>query len=256
MLWDPTLYDGYADHRQRPAFDLLARVLPPAPRLVYDLGCGTGAASRLLALRWPTAEVTGIDSSAEMLDQARRTSPAAIHWLRADIDRWHPDRAPDVIFSNAALHWLGDHPRLFRRLMGALPSSGVLAVQMPRNHEAPTHTAITDLAAESRWAARLMPLLRPSPVAPAQVYYDILSPLARTVDVWETEYLHVLTGEAPVVRWTSSTVLAPFVQALEEPDRQAFVNAYAARMAAAYPRRADGTTLMPFRRLFMVASKP
>lgn len=255
MRWDPGQYARFADHRLRPALDLLARVPIEAPRRVYDLGCGAGPATRLLAERWPQAAVIGIDSSPDMLAAAKRQSPAAIAWIGADIAAWQPEAPAEVIFSNAALHWLDDHPRLFRRLLAALPAGGVLAVQMPRNHGAPTHVAIAELAAHPRWASRLRGLLRPSPVAPPHVYYDILSREAAVLDIWETEYLHVLTGADPVVQWASSTALAPFLQALEGTDRDDFLTAYAARMAAAYPRRDDGATLMPFRRLFLVATR-
>lgn len=254
MRWDPALYEGFADHRLRPALDLMYRVPLATPRLVYDLGCGTGRAARLLAERWPEARVVGIDSSTEMLAEASRHGGRP-EWRQADVARWQPEAPPDVVFSNAALHWLDDHAGLFPRLFGQVAPGGVLAVQMPRNHHAPTHAAIAELAADPRWAARLAGLVRANPVAEPAAYYDLLAPAASEVDVWETEYQHVLTGEDPVVRWTASTALAPFLQALAEPERGLFRAAYAARMAEAYPRRPDGTVLMPFRRLFMVAVK-
>lgn len=255
MRWDPGQYARFADHRLRPVIDLLARIPIEAPRRIYDLGCGAGAATRLLAERWPQAAVTGVDSSPDMLAAARRQSPGAIRWLDADVGAWQPEATAELIFSNAALHWLDDHPRLFRRLLAALPTGGTLAVQMPRNHGAATHTAIAELATHPRWAPRLQGLLRAAPVGPPSLYYDILSPQAATLDVWETEYLQALSGADPVVQWAKGTALAPFLQALAGADRDEFLAAYAARMAAAYPRRDDGITLLPFRRLFVVATR-
>lgn len=256
MRWDPTLYGGFAAPRLRPAMDLLARVPVDAPARVTDLGCGGGQATRLLAARWPAAELTGVDSSADMLAEARaRDESGRIRWRQDDVAAWTPEQPLDVIYSNAALHWLDDHAALFPRLLQSLAPGGVLAVQMPRNHGAPSHTGMAAAALAGPWADTLRPLLRPSPVAPPEVYYDLLAGQVARLDVWETEYLHVLEGEDAVLRWVSSTALAPLLQALEGDWREDFLADYRARMAAAYPPRADGRTLLPFRRLFLVAER-
>ncbi len=255
MAWSPHRYLAYSDERLRPAQDLLARI-DADPAEIVDLGCGTGSATRLLLARWPRARVEGVDSSAEMLAAARQAPDlAAVRWRRADIAAWRPQRAPGLIFSNAALHWLDDHDALLPRLLAAVAPGGVLAVQMPRNHDAPSHTCIAEAVAAGPWAARLRPLLRPSPVAAPEAYHHRLAPLAARLDVWETTYLHVLHGRNPVAQWTRSTVLAPLAAALEEPERSAFLADYANRVLHAYPPRPDGTTLFPFRRLFIVARR-
>ena len=219
---------------------------------VCDLGAGAGNVTRLLAARWPQARITGVDASAEMLDRARAELPG-IEWVRADLAGWQPPRPVDVLYSNAALHWLSDHEHVFPRLLAAVAPGGVLAVQMPRNFHAPSHTAIADTARSGPWRDRLAELLRPVPVAAPEVYYDILAPRAAAVDIWETEYLHVLGGEDPVKEWTKGSWLKPFLDALEEPERGQFEARYAEAVAAAYPRRGDGRTLLPFRRLFILA---
>jgi trans-aconitate 2-methyltransferase len=219
---------------------------------VFDLGCGTGSVTRLLADRWPDATHTGVDASAEMLAAARREE-SSVRWVQANLARWAPDARPDVLFSNAALHWLDDHESLFPRLVGLLAPGGVLAVQMPNNFAEPSHRAITELADRGPWRDRLLPLLRRVPVAPAEVYLSLLLPLAARLDVWETTYWHVLDGEDPVPAWTGGAALRPILGALDENGRRAFMAAYADEMRAAYPRRGDGLTLFPFRRLFIVA---
>lgn len=254
MLWDPAIYERFADQRLRPALDLIGAIPDLPVESAYDLGCGTGAATHLLARRWPRATVVGVDSSAAMIARAAG-GEERIRWQQADIASWRPETPPDLIFSNAALQWLDDHAGLIPRLFAALAPGGVLAVQMPRNHAAPSHAAIAELAAEPRWAARLRPLLRAAPVAAPADYYDLLAPYAARVDIWETEYLHVLEGDEPVVRWTSGTALAPLLQALPDEEAAAFRAAYARRMAAAYPRRPDGATLLPFRRVFILARR-
>lgn len=252
VAWDPGQYLKFADHRLRPAVDLLNRIDLDQPREVYDLGAGAGNVTRLIKERWPDAHVTGIDDSDAMLAKAAATAPA-ITWQRADLATWRPSRPADLIYSNAALHWLPAHDRLFPTLLGALAPGGVLAVQMPRNFGARSHTAISEAALAGPWRATLEPLLRPAPVADPDFYYGVLAARAAALDVWETEYLQVLEGPDPVKEWTKGTWLKPLLDALREPERSRFEAAYAALVAQAYPRRADGRTLFPFRRLFLVA---
>jgi trans-aconitate 2-methyltransferase len=250
--WDPAKYLEFAGPRAQPALDLLARIPLAAPAVVVDLGCGAGNITRLLHVRWPAAEVTGVDGSAAMLAAAAAAAPG-VRWLQTDLRDWTPPRPPDLIFSNAALHWLDDHATLFPRLLAHLAPGGVLAVQMPRNHAAPSHTEMVRAAEAGPWRERLAPLLRRVPVAAPAIYHDLLAPRAARVEIWETEYLHVLDGDNPVVEWIRGSALKPLLDALAPPDRDAFLADYAARIAAAYPRRADGRTLLPFRRLFILA---
>ena len=207
MAWDPGQYLKFADERSRPAADLAARVPLAAPRTIVDLGCGAGNVTRMLALRWPAAAITGVDLSAAMLAQARAsTGPElCIEWQEADIAQWSPARgAPDLLFSNAALHWQDDHETLFPRLISGLGPGAVLAVQMPDNFAAPSHRALADTVASVPWRARLAASLRPAPVAPGEDYFRWLAPHAASVDLWTTEYLHVLAAENPEANIRSS----------------------------------------------------
>lgn len=253
MAWDPAQYLKFADHRLRPAVDLLNRIDLAEPAEIFDLGAGAGNVTRLLRARWPKARITGIDSSQDMLDKAAATAPD-IEWQRADLGAWRPPRAADLIYSNAALHWLETHERVFPVLLGALAPGGVLAVQMPRNFAAPSHTAIAAAARSGPWRTTLEPLLRPAPVAEPGVYFDLLSARAATLDIWETEYVQVLGGDDPVKEWVKGTWLKPLLDALDEPERSRFETTYAEMVRPAYPRRPDGRTLFPFRRLFIVAT--
>lgn len=252
MVWDPKLYSTFATPRLRPALDLMGQIAVENPARVADLGCGTGNVTQILAQRWPQAQTMGIDSSAEMLAAAAQT-PSAITWVQADAATWTPAEKADVLFSNAALQWLGGHDQLFPRLAGLVAPGGVLALQMPHNHYAASHTIMAETAASGPWAETLVPLARRFPVSDVTVYHDLLAPLASQVDLWETEYLHVLDGDNPVVRWTMGTALRPLLDAMPDPWRAQFLAEYSKRIAAAYPRRADGKTLFAFRRIFMVA---
>ncbi|MGE4529400.1 MAG: methyltransferase domain-containing protein [Rhodospirillaceae bacterium] len=264
MAWDPRQYAAFADERARPAWDLMARIPLEAAAYVADLGCGPGHQAAALARRFPMARVAGVDASPEMLAAAERTvaaelaptDAARVNLVFADVAAWTPPTPPDVIYSNALLQWLDHHETLLPRLVGLLAPGGVLAVQMPRNHGEASHTAMTEVAADPRWAARLSPHLRPGPVAAPTVYDALLAPLCSHVEVWETVYFHHLTGPDPVLAWVKGTALRPLLAALAtDADRAAFEAAYAEKMRAAYPPRADGVTLFPFRRVFFVAVK-
>jgi trans-aconitate 2-methyltransferase len=252
MSWDPQQYSRFAGQRLRPALDLMARIPIEHPRTVIDLGCGTGNVTRLLRSRWPHASITGVDGSPQMLAEARKTQ-VDIGWEEIDVAGWNPPAKFDLVFSNAALHWLNDHPALFARLCGNVANGGVLAVQMPRNFAAPSHTLIHELASSPPWRDALAKLLRPQPVLLPEAYYGLLAPNTRSLDIWETEYLQILEGENPVAEWTKGTWLAPLLAALAPDARTAFESEYRRRVAQAYPRQRNGKTLFPFRRLFIVA---
>ncbi|MBL26136.1 MAG: trans-aconitate 2-methyltransferase [Rhodospirillaceae bacterium] len=250
--WDPERYLGFADHRTRPARDLLAAIHCRPPRRVVDLGCGAGNVSLLLAERWPEAAMVGIDNSEPMLETARKTAPG-IRFDYGDIASWTPSEPPDVIYSNAALQWVPDHEALFPRLLDALAPGGVLAVQMPLNFRAPSHRIARELAAAPEWRTKLGDRLADSPVASAADYHRLLAPLAAVTDIWETEYLQVLEGDSPIVKWMCGTTLRPILDVMDEGEARRFLTAYSERIDAVYSREADGTTLFPFRRLFIVA---
>jgi len=254
LAWDPSQYLKFAGLRLRPALDLLARVPQATPGTVYDLGCGTGNTTEVLIARWPEAKVIGVDSSPTMLARARQALPSA-RFVEADLTAWRPETPPEVIYSNAALQWLDDHAALFPRLLSMLAPGGTLAVQMPLNHQAPSHALMVDAAKAGPWWHRLETELRPSPTAQPERYYDILAPHAAGLDIWEMVYLQVLEGDNPVVEFTKGSALKPLLDALDGEDRRQFESCYSALVRAAYPPRPDGRTLFPFRRLFIVAHK-
>ncbi len=252
MAWNPALYSAFRQQRLQPALDLLARVPLEAPPVVYDLGCGPGEVTRLMAERWPDANVGGLDSDEKMLAKASAEA-SAVSWIHGDIADFVPDAEPGLLYSNAALHWVPGHETLFPRFVGMLAAGGVLAVQMPTNFAAPSHALMADVAREGPWRDRLAAPLKPPFVQAPAFYYEVLSPIVSHLDIWVTEYLHVLEGEDPIVKWFSATALRPFLEALEEPERGAYLADYAQRIRAAYPAQPDGRTLLPMRRIFVLA---
>ncbi len=250
--WDSGQYLKFAGPRLRPALDLLARIDVDNPETICDLGCGPGNVTQLLAERWPKADITGIDGSPDMLARAAADFPD-MTWVEADLNTWQPDGPIDVVFSNAALHWLDNHAALFPRLMGYLNPGGVLAVQMPGNHAQPSHTSIR--AAAGPLLNKIEPHMRPDPVEALGVYYDALEPVSSEVDVWETVYHQILEGDNAVAEWTKGSVLKPLLDALDEDDKETFFRAYSELVGKAYPKRPDGKTIFPFRRVFVVAKR-
>ena len=258
VSWDPGQYLRFAGPRLQPPLDLLGRLSGLEPRRIWDLGCGTGDMTRLLARRWPQAEVVGIDQSSEMLAKAAATA-GEVRWLEADIATWSPPQPADLLFSNATLHWLPDHGALLPRLLGSLAPGGVLAVQMPLSWDQPSHLLMREVlvgedGGRPLGTEALRQSLEQPPVLQAAEYFELLSPLARQVDVWETTYLHVLDGDDPVLEWARGTGLRPILESLEETEQGLFLERYRAGLHRLYPERADGGTFYPFHRLFFCAS--
>lgn len=251
-VWDPERYLTYADERGRPFVELLARIGATSPATVVDLGCGPGNLTRLLAERWPTAEVTGLDSSPEMIARAR-ADVSNLAFDLADLREWRPVAPVDVLISNATLQWVPDHLALLPGLLDRVAPGGWLAFQVPGNVDEASHTLRRELAAEAPYVGHVAGIAHPGSHDPV-AYYDALSRDGMSLDVWETTYTHVLSGPDPVFTWVSATGARPTLQALPEALREEFVAEFKRRLAVAYPTRADGTVLLTFRRVFAVAT--
>ncbi|MCK6374440.1 MAG: trans-aconitate 2-methyltransferase [Zoogloea sp.] len=251
MTWNPDHYLQFSDERLRPAVDLLARIPLAQPVQVVDLGCGAGNVTRLLTTRWPGSQITGLDSSPEMLERARAALPEARFEL-AGVESWAPEEPLDLLFSNAALHWVDDHVSLFPRLLDQLAPGGVLAVQMPGNFDAPSHRLIRELASAPDWADRLGGA-RMGAVLPMADYYRLLAPRCSRLFLWETIYWQAMQGKQPVLDWLRGTTLVPYLSRLDTAAQAVFLAELGPRLAAAYPADAEGTVLFPFRRIFIIA---
>jgi trans-aconitate 2-methyltransferase len=256
--WDPAVYLRYGDERARPFLDLMARVAAADPSVVVDLGCGEGALTASLARRWPHARVTGVDSSATMLAAAAEHAlPGRVEFTLGDVREWRPSGPVDVLVTNAVLQWVPGHERLLAAWPSVLAPGGWLAVQVPGNFGSPTHTLLGELCRSPRWAPQVGDVPpRDDAVLEPDGYYDVLTAAGLTADVWETTYLHVLSGADPVLAWLRATQLRPVLARLDQDDAAEFTAAFAVALREAYPMRPDGTTLLPFRRIFAVGSHP
>lgn len=254
LNWSVDQYTKFLNERTRPAIELLNRVDIDAVTDAVDLGCGPGNSTQLLKARWPSANVTGVDNSPEMLAAATKDYPQ-ITFSNGDISAWSPAALVDLIFSNAAYQWVPDHKALLPRLSAHLRTGGVLAMQMPHNHEARTHASMREVAAEHTWSVDLTKVRNEPPVLNAQVYYDVLSPSMSEIDIWETQYFHVMDSVDAVVEWLKGTGLRPFIAPLTAEEQAKFLSLYAQKLASFLPTQVDGKVLLPFPRLFVVARK-
>ncbi|MDZ7277563.1 trans-aconitate 2-methyltransferase [Pantoea eucrina] len=253
--WNPTLYRQFEAERTRPARELLARIPQPYADRVTDLGCGPGNSTELLAGKWPAAHIVGIDSSANMLTQARARLPDCT-FQQADIRDWQAPLPQQVIYANASLQWLPDHPTLLSHLVEQLDRAGVLAVQMPDNLQEPSHQLMREVAASERWRDRIAPQsVERKHLLTTEHYVDLLSQAGCHVDIWRTTYYHPMADAQAIIDWLKATGLRPYLAALDEPEQTAFLHDYHQALLPAYPQRANGQVLLAFPRLFMIAVK-
>ena len=240
--------------------DLLAQVDLNHPKSIVDLGCGTGEITLAIAERWPTADVLGLDSSRTMLEKAASLA-GRVQWQLGDIATWKPTQPAHLIYCNASLHWLDDHERLFASLMEHLSDNGCLAVQMPLSHQQKTLALIVEELDAMQpeplemSLSRLVEKFTRPWMLDAPDYHRLLAPLSRELRVWVTEYFHALSGPDPVINWLSGTALRPAFKHLAERDSSQLLSNFATAVAKQYPRRSDGTVLLPYKRLFLVAYK-
>ena len=256
MTWSAPQYTAFEAERTRPVRDLVAAIPADEASRVIDLGCGPGNSTEVLLARFPGAALRAIDRSPDMLDAARKRLPR-VHFEQRDIAEWDDAGPFDVILANAVLHWVPDHARLFPALVAKLAHGGSLAVQMPDNLDEPAHRLMRDIAADGPWANKLSGVGRDQTTAhDAQWYYRLLRPHASRVDVWRTTYHHPLSGGAgAVVEWFKGSGLRPFLDALDDDERSAYLARYASAIAHAYAPLPDGSVLLPFPRLFIIATR-
>ncbi len=251
--WSPSQYLKFEDERSRPARDLLTAVPLAEVSRAVDLGCGPGNSTELLVERFPGAEVIGLDSSPEMLEAARKRLPR-VSFVEANVAAWAPEAPVDLLYANATFQWVPDHRAVLKRLLGALATGGVLAVQMPDNVATePSHTLMRAVAVDGPWAEKFRaPIARETIGTPAD-YYNLLQGQAARIDIWHTLYNHPLADAAAIVAMVRSTGLRPYLDRLGADEQPEFLARYTAKLAEAYPPLADGKVMLRFPRLFIVA---
>jgi trans-aconitate 2-methyltransferase len=224
-------------------------------RKAVDMGCGPGNSTELIAARYPDAQVQGVDSSPDMLRQARERLPSCA-FSQADLSTWSPEPGTDLLYANAVFQWVPQHAAVLQRLLEALPKGGVLAVQMPDNLNEPSHTFMQEVAKDAAWADKLTAAAARRDLLPGvDGYYDRFRPLSSRLDIWHTIYNHPMDGVGGIVEWLKGTGLRPFLDPLTTEEKTAFLEAYKAKLAQVYRPRVDGKVILRFPRLFIVAQR-
>ncbi|MFD1258824.1 trans-aconitate 2-methyltransferase [Mucilaginibacter terrae] len=255
MRWSSVQYSKFENERNRPIHDLLAQIPNSNVKTAADIGCGPGNSTELLVQKYPGAHIIGMDSSANMIEAARKRIPAVVFEV-ADIATWPNPGAFDVILANASLQWVPDHASLFPALIAKLAPGGTLAVQMPDNFNEPAHRLMREVAANGTWSNKLANSSKRLVRESADWYYEHLRGKVASVNIWRTTYYHTLTGgSGAVVEWFKGTGLQPFLAPLNEEERSLFSDQYQHEISKAYPAYANGTVLLPFPRLFIVATR-
>jgi trans-aconitate 2-methyltransferase len=253
--WDSAQYLKFAEDRTRPSIDLAASVALEAPLRAIDLGCGPGNSTAVVGRRWPSATVTGLDSSPAMLATAQQEHPE-MSWIKSDIASWAATNTEkfDLIFSNAALHWVPNHAKVLPEIFSAVAGGGALAFQVPHSLADPHQTCMRALPFSPKWRPQFTQLPVIWQVEPVGFYYELFTARATRVDLWLTDYIYVFDGPAGIVEWHRGAALRPFLELLpDEAAREEFLADYLAAITPHYPRQSNGKVLLPFRRLFVIA---
>jgi trans-aconitate 2-methyltransferase len=253
--WNPDQYLKFSNERTRPALDLASQIEIKKPKRIIDLGCGTGTSTEILAKKWPQAEITGLDSSEEMLNKAQAAHPN-ITWVKQDLNEWIPDQKYDIIFSNASLQWINPVESLIASSIEALNEGGAFAFQVPNNHDSPYHTCIIEAASRPQWKMKMEQVVNPLRYDSINFYYDLLSKRVSKIIAWETRYFQIMEGPEAILEWVSGTALGPYLQVLgSEKERVSFKADLLNFYRKSFPASSDGKVIFPFNRQFLIAYK-
>ena len=254
--WNAQLYLKFKKDRTQPAIDLAARLECDAPAKALDVGCGPGNSTAVLKARFPNSQVIGADYSENMVETARKDNPE-LEFIQCDISK-DIDKLPhdlDIIFSNACLQWVPDHPALLPRLMGLLKPGGLLAVQIPMNYQEPIHRIIESTVSQSP-CSELIPYMRLFYTLSQEHYFDLLSEISTDFTLWQTTYLHRLPSHQAIMDWYSSTGLRPYLDAaVTDEARDGFYQEVFRQVKEQYPVQQNGEIIFRFPRFFFIAQK-
>jgi trans-aconitate 2-methyltransferase len=253
--WNPTQYERFRAEREQPFHDLVALITRRPAGRVVDLGCGTGLLTAGLHREFDAGETLGVDSSSAMLERARTLEVSGLRFVRGDINEWEPGAPVDVVFSNAALQWVPDHPRLFKRLTGMLAPGGELAVQVPANFDHVSHTLASQVAGEEPFASAMGHYVRSFAVLVPEAYAALLHELGFAAQTVRLQvYGHVLESVDSVVEWVRGTLLTDYESRLTEALYMQFVERYRERLHAALGDQRP--YFYPFKRILLWGRLP
>lgn len=253
MSWDSKQYLKFQKERTQPSIDLADRLTVQSPERIIDIGCGPGNSTAVLKKRYPNAKIIGADNSENMISAAKEKYPD-IEFLLCDAskDLGNITEKFDIVFSNACIQWVPDHPKLLREMISLLKEGGELAVQIPINYDEPIHKIINETVRSEKWREvfskpRIFYTLTP------EKYYDILSEISSDFEMWQTAYFHRMKSHSDIIEWYRSTGLRPYLGSLSPADKEEFEWDIFAKVEKAYPKQANGEIIFRFPRLFFKA---
>lgn len=253
--WSSKQYVKFINERTQPAYDLAGRIDMNEPENILDIGCGPGNSTEILCKMFPNARVTGIDSSTDMIETARRSVPGAQFKLcDAGMGLDSITEKYDIVFSNACIQWIPDHEKLLKSMMGLLRSGGKLAVQTPMNFDQPIHKIIQNVATDDAWRSRIKTTRHFYNLTEYE-YFDVLSDISSDFTIWKTTYMHRLKDHEAIMEWYRGTGLRPYLSQLSQEDQIVFEKEIFAQIVVQYPVQKNGEIVFPFPRFFFVAVK-
>jgi trans-aconitate 2-methyltransferase len=253
--WNPDLYLKYGNERTQPSIDLIGKInISFQPKSILDVGCGPGNSSQALLQRWPDAVLTGIDNSVNMIEKAKTTYPDNT-WIVADASKYTSNTIYDIVFSNATIQWIPDHEKLFKRLFNLINNQGVLAIQVPRFNEMAVSKVIQKVAGRAKWKEPTKGCGDLLTHHDYKYYYDLISKDYKSVEFWQTDYIHILESQYAIIEWIRSTAIRPYLDCLKDEEKPLFEKELLAEIKNDYPIQKSGKVFFPFKRLFMIGYK-
>jgi trans-aconitate 2-methyltransferase len=253
--WNPNLYMQFRSERTQPSIDLIAKIKPVEPKSIIDIGCGPGNSTQVLVNRWPNAKITGLDSSSSMIRKAEQDYPNQ-EWIVADALTYDPEIEYDIVFSNAVIQWIPNHEDLLKKFHGMLSDNGTVAIQIPLFWDMPLGKIINETAKDSRWKEQMEGIEDLFTIHNYSFYYDNLSNLFNSIDIWETHYFHILDSHIAILEMMRSTGLKPYLDKLDtDLDINLFEKKVMIEIEKAYPKQKNSKVLLPFKRLFFIGYK-
>lgn len=253
--WNSNQYMKFCSERTQPSVDLINRIPERSIKRALDIGCGPGNSTAAVAQRFPSAEVIGVDASDDMLQKARASHPG-LRFEKCFVPEGLGALGSfDLIFSNACLHWIPDHPQLLKALFAHLNESGSLAVQMPLAYDAPFYRLLYAMIKEPKWSALGLERGSKFNILQPERYFDLLSGLSSSFQMWETYYYHTVDAPDGVLEWYKGSGLRPYLDLLDESGRSDFLAELLRRVEAEFPRREGGNVILKMPRLFFAAVK-
>ncbi len=254
--WNPDLYLKFRNERTQPSIDLVNRInLTHSPENILDIGCGPGNSSQIVLQRWPRSKLRGVDHSPNMIEKANKDFPDQ-EWILADAAHYEPGTTFDVVFSNATIQWIPNHRDLIYRFCSFLSENGALAVQLPKFHDMPLAKAIDCVAHRGRWKSRTGDCSSLFTYHDHRFYYDVLASRLRLIDIWETDYIHIMPSHSSIVEWIRSTGMKPYLDRLtDENEKHDFEQEVLGFIRSDYPLQPNGRVLFSFKRMFFIGYK-